>query len=151
DPDAFASLIHRRQGHWREAQIGLERVRRLDPFDRKYAEELHATSCLLRDWASAARHADEALEMRPSVVPLQIERALVDLWQSGSLSKLHKISTTSNSCPDAEGDYTWIRWDVAMLGRDFSAASDVLGKSIHDLIPTILGAPMPKSYFAGCV
>ena len=143
-------MIRRRQGRWREAELGLERVRQLDSLDRKYAEELHATSCLLRRWRNAALRADEALEMTPQVIPLQIERALVDFWQNGSLDRLQQISAATKSCPEAEGDFTWVRWDVAMLGRDLPGAKAVLGNS-RELIPTILGAPVPKSYFAGCI
>jgi tetratricopeptide (TPR) repeat protein len=129
----------------------LERVLSLDPLNRKYEEELHATACLLRDWPTAALHADRAVAMTPAVAPLKLERALVDYWQDGNLVPLQKMLATIKSFPDVEGDLTWERWDAAMLARDFAAARVAMDTFSFETLPTVVGAPIPKSYFAGCI
>ncbi len=149
-PRAFIALIHRRQGRWREARAGLEEAHRLDPQVRKYVEELHATACLLRDWPTAARYIELALAMTPDVTQLKGERALVNFWQTGDLGPLRRIFGPKH-LSGAREDATWAGWDTAMLARDFWAAQAALDTYRLDSLPTVLGAPIPKSYLRGCV
>ncbi len=149
-PRALLALIQRRQGRWREARAGLEEAHRLDPQVRKYLEELHATACLLRDWPAAAQYADLALAMTPNVIRLQAQRALVDFWQSGNLEPLRKLFTMPNP-PDTGEDAIWERWDVALLSRNFDEAEAAIDFFPRETLPSLLGAPIPKSYLRGCV
>ncbi len=147
---AFIALIHRRQGRWREARSGLEQAHQLAPEVRRYEEELHATACLLRDWPAAARHIERALALTPGVAELMFERALVDYWQNGHLDPLQKVAALIASGRDVRGDTAWARWDVAMVARDFVAADQAIDSFPFETLPTVLGAPVPKSYLRGC-
>ena len=151
EADCMIALIHRRQGRWREARAALERLSAREPFNRKYEEELHATACLLRDWPAAAWHGDRAVSIQPAIPPLNVVRALVDVWQNGNLRPLQESLTGLNSLPDTEGDLTWERWDAAMLARDFRAAEAALERFHFDTLPSVLSAPIPKNYLAGCI
>ena len=150
-PNAFIAMICGREGRWLEARAGLERAHQLDPQVRRYEDELHATACLLRDWPAAARHADLALAISPDELQMRFERALVDYWQSGHLQPLQKQIASVATLPDTKGDLTWMRWDVAMLVRDYVAADAVLDAFPLETLPTVLGAPIPKSYLKGCI
>ena len=150
-PRAFIALIRRRQGKWREAWTGLEEAHRLDPRVRRYLEELHATACLLRDWPTAAREADLALALSPEVAQLKAQRALVDFWQAGNLEPLTRLIAPASKLPDVKEDLIWLRWDVALLTRDFAMAEATLDHYPRETLPSVLGAPIPKSYLRGCI
>jgi len=151
EPEFLIALIHRRQGRWREARAGLERVRAREPLNRRCEEELHATACVLRDWPAAAQHGDRAASIPPIFAPLKVERALVHVWQNGNVRPLQEALAAIASFPDAEGNLTWERWDAAMLARDFTAAEAALDAFRFDTLPSVLAAPIPKSYLDGCI
>ena len=151
EPEFLIALIHRRQGLWREARAGLERVRAREPLNRRCEEELHATACVLRDWPAAVQHGDRAASIPPIFAPLKVERALVDVWQNGNVRPLQEALAAIASFPDAEGNLTWERWDAAMLARDFTAADAALDAFRFDTLPSVLAAPIPKSYLDGCI
>ena len=145
------AFIHRRQGQWREALAGQRRALSRDPHNNEYEHELHATACLLRDWPAAAEHADRALALAPKMGPLKAERALVDLWQNGNLVPLQKISANLSGFSDQEGNVAWGRWDAAMLSRDFTAAQAAMDSFPFETLPSVLSAPVPKTYLEGCI
>ncbi len=151
EPEFLVALIERRQGRWREARAGLERVRAREPLNRRCEEELQATSCLLRDWPLAARHGDRAAGIPPNNPALKVERALVDVWQNGKLQPLQEALGALGALPDTEGNLTWERWDAAMIARDFTAAQAALDACRFDTLPSVLAAPIPKSYLEGCI
>jgi TolB-like protein/Flp pilus assembly protein TadD len=151
EPELMTALIQRREGRWREARIGLEHAIARNPLDRKCEEELAATACLLRDWPRAVRHLDKAVAIRPIIQPLRIERVILDVWKRGDLQPLQDELQTVQSFADPEGALTWVRWDAAMLSRDFAKAEGLLLIYPLDTLPSVVGVPIPKSYFQGCV
>lgn len=151
EPDSTIALIRRRQGRWRQARTGLEQVQLRDPLNRKCAEELHATACLLRDWPEAARHGDRAVQIEPVIEPLRVERAMVDFWQSGNLRPLQNALAAIASYQDEQGDIIWEQWDAAMVARNFSAAQGVINTCKFETLPSVIGAPFPTSYLGGCI
>ncbi|MGH7937395.1 MAG: hypothetical protein ACRD5Z_23380, partial [Bryobacteraceae bacterium] len=151
EPESDLAYIHRRQGKWREARAGLERVATRDPRNMHYEEELFATSCLLRDWPSAARHIERAMVIAPEVPALKAERTYLDLWQHGDLGPMRKFFENYTPHGKAEGDIAWTRWDSAMLDRDFAKAQEALDIFPYETLPSVFSAPLPKSYLEGCV
>jgi len=145
------AFIHRRRGEWRAARAGQEHALARDPLVPEYEHELHATACLLRDWPAAVAHAERALALAPQMEPLKGERALVDFWQKGDLSLLRKFFSEMTNYGDVEGNLTWARWDAAMLGRDFKTAQAAIDGFPFETLPSVLSAPVPKSYLEGCI
>jgi len=145
------AFIHRRRGEWRAARTGQEHALARDPLVPEYEHELHATACLLRDWPAAAAHADRALALAPQMEPLKGERALVGFWQNGDLSLMRKFFSEMTGYGDVEGNLAWERWDAAMLGRDFSTAHAAIDSFPFETLPSVLSAPVPKSYLEGCI
>ncbi|MEO6971412.1 MAG: hypothetical protein ABI217_11010, partial [Chthoniobacterales bacterium] len=151
EAETTIAFIHRRQGRWRDARVGQERVLARDPLNGEYEHELYATAVMLRDWPAAAAHASRASALAPQMEPLKGERALVDFWQKGDLSLLRQFFTEMLGYGDVEGNLTWERWDVAMLGRDFKTAQAAIDGFPFETLPSVLSAPVPKSYLEGCV
>ncbi|HEX4666007.1 MAG TPA: protein kinase, partial [Chthoniobacterales bacterium] len=151
EAESVIAYIHRRRGDWRTARAGLEHALSRDPHNRIFEEELHATACLLRDWPAAAERAAQAVKLAPEIGPLKAERALVDVWRSGDLVPLQRFFAAVPGYGDSEGNLAWQRWDAAMIGRKFQEAEAALGHFPFETLPSVLGAPIPKSYLVGCI
>lgn len=151
EPESYIAFIHRRQGRWREAWAGLERVASRDPRTMLYQEELFATASLLRDWLSAANHADRITTLEPGLPQVKIERAYLDIWRRGDLSPIRKVFADYTAYGDPEGDVAWARWDSAMIARDFIGAEAAINSFPFETLPSVFSAPLPKSYLEACI
>ena len=151
EAESFVAYIHRRRGQWREARAGLERVLSRDPRNATYAEELCTTAYLLRDWPAAAQGIRQAEAMNPSYSLFKVERALVDVWQNGNLGPLQEVFADLKTYGDPEGTLAWMRWDAAMLARDFETAQAAIDGFPFETLPSVYSAPVPKSYLEGCI
>ena len=151
EAESFIAYIHRRRGQWREARAGLERVLSRDPRNATYAEELYTTAYLLRDWPSAARRIRQAEALNPAYSLFKVERALLDVWQNGNVLPLQKVFADLKTYGDPEGTLAWMRWDAAMLARDFETAQAAIDGFPFETLPSVYSAPVPKSYLEGCI
>lgn len=151
EAESFMAYIHRRRGEWREARAGLERCLARDPNNATYAEELYTTAYLLRDWPPARHHAARAEALAPTLPLLKVQRGLVDLWQNGNLAPLQKVFAGLPAYGDSEGTLAWMRWDAAMLARDFGAAQAALDGFPFETLSSVYSVPVPKSYLEGCI
>jgi TolB-like protein/Flp pilus assembly protein TadD len=148
---SFVAYINRRRGNWRKALSILQEIRQRDPRNSMYAEELYTTSYLLRDWGGARRYINEAKAIQPNLLPYQVQAALVDLWQNGDLRPMQRVFSDLKGFGDPEGSITWLRWDTAMITRDFAAAHAAIDSFPGDTLPSVYAAPLPKSYMQGCI
>ena len=148
---SFIAYIHRRRGQWREARAGLERVLSRDPRNATYSEELYTTAYLLRDWPAAAQRIRQAEAINPSYSLFKVERALVDVWQNGNLGPLQEVFADLKTYGDPEGTLAWMRWDAAMLARDFETAQAAIDGFPFETLPSVYSGPVPKSYLEGCI
>jgi tetratricopeptide (TPR) repeat protein len=64
---------------------------------------------------------------------------------------MQKISASVTGYGDQEGNVTWGRWDTAMLSRDFAAAHTAIDSFPFETLPSVLSAPVPKTYLEGCI
>ena len=151
EAEGIVAFIHRRRGQWKEARAGLEHVRARDPLNEKYEQELCATASLLRDWPAASRHVLRAIELSPTVSPFKIEQGMVDVWANGNLALLEKFFADFTAYGDPEGNVAWARWDAAMLSRDFVKAQGAIDGFPFETLPSVLSAPVPKTYLEGCL
>ncbi len=151
EAESFSAYIHRRRGEWREAHAALERSLKLDPKNATYEEELYTTAYLVRNWTAARRHATRAEALAPSLPLLKVQLALVDLWEQGTLDSLKAVFTSLPAYGDAEGTLAWMRWDAAMLARDYAAAQAAIDGFPFETLSSVYSAPVPKSYLEGCI
>ncbi|HEY3662718.1 MAG TPA: protein kinase [Chthoniobacterales bacterium] len=147
---SYAAYIDRRKGRWRESRVRLAQAVALEPLNRTFEEELHATACLLRDWPAAARPMDRAIVLSPEMPILKGERALIDFWQSGNLAPLQKFFAGFTDYGGPEGAVAWSRWDCALLSRDFPAAHAAIDGFPFETLSAVLSGPIPKAYLEGC-
>jgi tetratricopeptide (TPR) repeat protein len=82
---------------------------------------------------------------------LKVQRGLVDLWQNGDLAPLQEVFVTLPAYGDSEGTLAWMRWDAAMLARDFGAAQVALDGFPFETLSSVYSVPVPKSYLEGCI
>ncbi len=150
EAEATMAFIQRRQGKWKRARSGQERVLQREPFDKLYEHELYATATLLRDWPAAIHHIERAMALAPGMTPFRAERSLAVLWQSGNLEPLQQFLEHLPAYGDPEGNVAWARWDCAMLARDFPAARRGLERFPNPALPSVLSAPVAKAYLEGC-
>jgi serine/threonine protein kinase/Flp pilus assembly protein TadD len=149
--ESFVAYIHRRRGQWKEARAILMHVLERDPRNVTYAEELYTTGYILRDWAAAEKYARLAEVIAPNEEILRAQRALVEMWRNGNLEPLKEVFAGTKSYGGAEGTLTWMRWNAAMLSRDFAAAEEAIDRFPFDTLTSVFSAPVPKSYLRGCV
>ncbi len=149
--ESFVAYIHRRRARWKEARAGLMRVLERDPRNVTYAEELYTTGYILRDWSAAEKYGRLAESIAPNEEILRAQRALVDMWRDGNLEPLKSVFASIESYGGSEGTLTWMRWNAAMLRRDFLAAGEAIDRFPFDTLPSVFSAPVPKSYLRGCI
>ncbi|MGH8094664.1 MAG: protein kinase domain-containing protein [Chthoniobacterales bacterium] len=148
---SYIAYIQRRRGHWREARARLEDCLKRDPGNVMYQEELYTTAYLLRDWPTAEQNALRAEALGPEQPLLKVQRAMVDLWKDGNIAPLQRVFAAIPSYGDKEGIVAWMRWDAAMIARDFAAARAAVNGFPFETLPSVYSAPVPKSYLEGCI
>ncbi len=151
EPISFIAYIQRRRGQWKQALAGLENVAALDPHNFSVAEELFSTATLLRDWPAADRFAQRLIQLAPTLPQVRVETAYRSIWAKGDLGPITKVFEDYTDFGDPEGDVTWVRWDAAMLARDFQKAHEAIDKFPHETLPSVFAGPLPKSYFEACI
>jgi TolB-like protein/Tfp pilus assembly protein PilF len=145
------AAIERRQGKWEEALKEYERVARLDPQNPNTVRELIFTSAAMRRWPEAARWLDQLRAMAPESIVAKIQRGYVDLWWKGDTSLLKSLMSQVPSGVDPDGGVTAVRWEVAMLDRDYAAARRAIDASTAKELSYTGEASTPRSFFEGCI
>jgi serine/threonine-protein kinase len=144
------AAIKRRQGKWQESLDTYERIAKLDPQDPNIARNLVFTYTALRRWPEAARVAARMRSMAPASLVAKIQTGYIDFWWKGDTKLLKSLVDQVPAGTDPDGVITSVRWDVAMVDRDFAGARQVLEKCpLSDISYTNAGAT-PKSFFVGC-
>ncbi len=145
------AAIKRRQGKWQESLDSYQKISKLDPQNPNIARNLVFTQTALRRWPEAARGAERMRAMAPASLVAKIQSGYIDFWWKGDTKLLKSLADQVPAGTDPDGVITSVRWDVAMLERDFASARQALEKSpLTDISYTNAGAT-PKSFFVGCV
>ena len=151
EPASMVAYIQRREGKWKQARAALERVLARDPQNLTFAEELFATATLLRDWPSAERYGRRLVQLAPDLPQVRVETSYVDIWVKGDVRAIQKIFEKYTEFGDPEGNATYVRWDAAMISRDYQKAQEAIAKFPYETLPSVFSAPFPKSYLKGCI
>ena len=145
------AAIKRRQGKWQQALEEYERVAKLDPQNPNTVRELIFTNTAMRRWPAAARWVEQLRVMAPASIIGKIQTGYVEFWWRGDTGLLKSLLTQVSPGVDPDGSVTSVRWDVAMLDRDFAAARRVIdGSAAKELSYTGEGST-PRSFFEGCI
>ena len=151
DIGRLIAAIKRRQGKWQESLEEYERVAKVDPQNPNTVRELIFTNTAMRRWPEAARWGERMRAMAPASLVAKIQSGYVDFWWKGDTQLLKSLVNQVPAGIDPDGEVTSARWDVAMLGRDYSVAKKVLETSSANELSYTTAGTTPKSFFEACI
>ncbi len=147
DPEILelSGAILRHQGHWREALASSARAEELDP--RHVHRSRAKTQMELRDWAAAAASYNQMLKVDPSLADGWMSLAYLEVYRNqnpaGGRAILEKLPDRIKTIYDV----LEVRWDLALLDRDFAAAEKLAPDFPLEEFPLRQG----KNFYTGLV
>jgi TolB-like protein/Tfp pilus assembly protein PilF len=145
------AAIKRRQGKWKESLKEYEQVAKLDPQNPNTVRELIFTNTAMRRWPEAARWVEQLRAMAPASIVAKIQRGYVEFWWKGDTGLLKSLLNQVPPGVDPDGGVTSVRWDIAMLDRDYAAARRVIDASTAKELSYTGEASTPRAFFEGCI
>jgi TolB-like protein/class 3 adenylate cyclase/Tfp pilus assembly protein PilF len=145
------AAIKRRQGKWEQSLKEYERVAKLDPQNPNTVRELIFTNTAMRRWPEAARWVEQLRAMAPASIIAKIQRGYVDFWWKGDTSLLKSLLDQILPGVDPDGGVTAVRWEVAMLDRDYAAARRAIDASTAKELSYTGEGSTPRSFFEGSI
>jgi tetratricopeptide (TPR) repeat protein len=149
DVRVFIASIKRRQGHWQESLDTFEAAQKIDPQNPNITRNLLFTNTAMRRWPEASRVAERFRAMAPASLVAKTQSGYVDFWWKGSTALLKSLVSEISTDPD--GAITSVKWDVAMVGRDYAEAKRVLDASPLTEFSYTNAGSTPKSFFEACI
>jgi serine/threonine-protein kinase len=151
DIGRLIAAIKRRQGKWEQSLEEYERVARLDPQNPNTVRELIFTNTAMRRWPEAARWVEQLRAMAPASIVAKIQSGYVDFWWKGDTALLKSFLNQVPPGVDPDGGVTAVRWDVAMLDRDYAAARHAIDASSAKELSYTGEGSTPRSFFEGSI
>ena len=145
------AAIKRRQGKWKQALEEYERVAKLDPQNPNTVRELIFTNTAMRRWPAAARWVEQLRAMAPASIIAKIQTGYVEFWWKGDTGLLKSLLNQVPPGVDPDGSVTSVRWDLAMLDRDYAAARRAIDASSAKELSYTGESSTPRTFFEGCV
>jgi TolB-like protein/class 3 adenylate cyclase/Tfp pilus assembly protein PilF len=145
------AAIKRRQGKWEQALEEYERVAKLDPQNPNTVRELIFTNTAMRRWPEAARWVEQLRAMAPASIVAKIQRGYVEFWWKGDTGLLKSLLNQVPPGVDPDGGVTSVRWEVAMLDRDYATARRVIDASAAKEFSYTGEGATPRSFFEGSI
>ena len=145
------AAIKRRQGKWKQALEEYEQVAKLDPQNPNTIRELIFTNTAMRRWPEAARWVEQLRAMAPASIIAKIQRGYVEFWWKGDTGLLKSLLNQVPPGVDPDGSVTSVRWDVAMLDRDYAAARRAIDASSAKELSYTGESSTPRTFFEGCI
>jgi TolB-like protein/Tfp pilus assembly protein PilF len=149
DIGRLIAAIKRRQGKWEESLKQYEKVARLDPQNPNTVRELIFTNTAMRRWSEAARFVEKLRTMAPASIVAKIQSGYVDFWWKGDTHLLKSLLDQVPAGVDPDGSVTAVRWEVAMLDRDYAAARRAIDASSVNELSYAGEGTTPRSFFEG--
>ena len=151
DIGRLIAAIKRRQGKWEQSLEAYERVAKLDPQNPNTVRELIFTNTAMRRWPEAGRWAEKLRAMAPASLVAKIQSGYVDFWWKGDTGLLKSLLNQVPPGIDPDGGVTSVRWEVAMLDRDYAAARRAIDASSAKEFSYTNEGVTPRSFFEGCI
>ena len=151
DIGRLIAAIKRRQGKWGQSLEEYERVAKLDPQNPNTIRELIFTNTAMRRWPEAAQLVEQLRAMAPTSIVAKIQRGYVEFWWKGDTSLLKSLLNQVPPGVDPDGGVTAVRWEVAMLDRDYAAAGRAIDASTAKELSYTGEGSTPRSFFEGSI
>jgi TolB-like protein/Tfp pilus assembly protein PilF len=145
------AAIKRRQGKWEQSLEEYKRVERLDPQNPNTVRELIFTNTAMRRWPEAARWVEQLRVMAPASIVAKIQSGYVDFWWKEDTALLKSFLDQVSPDVDPDGAVTSVRWEVAMLDRDYAAARRAIDASTAKELSYTGEGSTPRSFFEGSI
>src|SRR6266540_2279131 len=145
------AAIKRRQGKWKQALEAYERVAKLDPQNPNTVRELIFINTAMRRWPEAALWAERMRALAPTSIVAKVQRGYVEFWWKGDTGLLKSLLNQVPPGVDPDGGVTSVRWEVAMLDRDYAGARRVIDSSTAKELSYTGEGSTPRSFFEGSI
>jgi tetratricopeptide (TPR) repeat protein len=109
------------------------------------------TNTAMRRWPEAARVAARMRTLAPASLVAKVQSGYIDFWWKGDTSLLKSLVGQVPAETDPDGAMASVRWEIAMIGRDFAAARKALQTSTLKEVSYTNAGTTPKSFLEGCV
>src|SRR5437764_3436318 len=149
DVRVFIASIKRRQGHWQESLDTFDTAHKIDPQNPNIVRNLLFTNTAMRRWPEASRVAERFRAMAPASLVAKTQSGYVDFWWKGSTALLKSLVSEISTDPD--GAIATVRWEIAMINRDYTEAKRVLDASLLTELSYTNAGSTPKSFFEACI
>jgi TolB-like protein len=147
----YVAAIRRRQGRWEESLATYERTEKLDPQNPNILRNLLFTNSALRRWPQAATAAARFRSVAPDSVVAAIQSGYVNFQWKGDVNLLQRAVDEIPPDKDPDGAVTSVRWEAAMLKRDFAGAANAIRASPRTNFAYFNVGSTPRSFFLGLV
>ena len=147
----YVAAIRRRQGRWEESLAIYQRAEKLDPQNPNIIRNVLFTNSAMRRWPQAAEAAARFRIVAPDSVVAKIQSGYVDFQSKGDVSALQHSIQEVPSDKDPDGAITTVRWEAAMLKRDFTSAANTIRASPRANFGYYNAGSTPRSFFLGLV
>ncbi len=147
-PEVYMAIgaIERRQGKWKETTANLERAASLSPKDAWVLQNLADNYYANRNFETAEKIFDRAIEAAPQSLGPRAEKAKLALDWKGDLSVMEKEFTQLPAGVDPDGLVTFSRVQLLLLQRKFPEAIALLKQSPQDVFHY-----QPREFFEGAI
>jgi len=138
--------IERRQGKWAESTVNLEKAASLSPMDAWVLENLADNYYANRDFETADKLFDRAIEAAPNSLGARAQKAQLAVDWKGDLSVMEKELAKMPPGVDPDGLVTFARVQLLLLQRKFPDALALLKQSPQDVFHF-----KPRELFDGAI
>ena len=138
--------IERRQGKWAESTANLEKAASLSPMDAWVLENLADNYYANRDFETADKLFDRAIEAAPNSLGARAQKAGLAVDWKGDLSVMEKELAKMPPGVDPDGLVTFAHVQLLLLQRKFSDALALLKQSPQDVFHH-----KPREFFEGAI
>ena len=151
DIGRLIAAIKRRQGKWQESLEAYQKNQKIDPQNPNVVRELVFTNTAMRRWPEAAQWGERMRAMAPASLVAKIQSGYVDFWCKGDTHLMKSLLDEVPAGVDPDGGVTSVRWEVAMLDRDYAAARRAIDASTAKELSYTGEGSTPRSFFEGSI
>jgi serine/threonine-protein kinase len=145
------AAIQRRQGKWDESNASYAKAVSLDPKDPILLENMGMNYLAVRDYATAAKIFDRAVQAAPNTFTIRELRARVEFYAKGDLQPTQQLLASSPENIDPNGTITLERYNLKMYERKFDELIRLLERSPAEKSRGETSAPISKAFLLATV
>ncbi len=145
------AAIQRRQGKWTESNASYEKAVSLDPKDPILLENMAMNYTAERDYPTAAKIFDRAIQASPDTFTIRELRARIDFYAKGDLRPMQQLLASLPESVDPNGTITLARYNLKMYERKFDELIGILERSPAEKSRGETSAPLSRSFLLATV